>query len=1679
MGFPAGFPFYFDGKHHVSLAFPPMGNKPSEISKVAGITASYPLLLPNIDFLQEFVKGDIGIAKKMIQEALFKNFNHPIAASNPQVFKAFAKVADSEIDDINKYKSGDKFKMPKSAVKIPKQEGIGFNGLEKTILTSIFETQKPYMEIAKIVIGTIAKIEDIVARIMPLLSPNPLTAKSQKPVGNNGVPNGRPKAIGYKSGDELKKSLAKLQGIANKGKKVNIDKDGKASRDTPSPNGSPSGTASAADTGNTSEAPNNTEASTGFPLWQILSVVYTTGIFIPGINYNYTYIDLPAEEEAKDSPEDLGLDDDGDPYKKFKPKNLIFGIFDSTGSPLNPTEKLSTISINQQGLATPVPTQFSKADWILQSPKWKFPSGVYTWPQYGPPIYTWEGTLVNIGQERNSKTKPDPTKDISNNIIGDWKKKKYKEGEKNLLNGLDAIANDPVIVGFESTEVSEYQRFMTDLVKFRMHFADGLEQSEKDAYSTQILTPLNIPSQLENINLYGQAKSSIYKNLPDGSPAIPEDLKKSFKPFEIFSAEAAADPKIKEYANKYGKQPGFIWIDPESDYDLKVIRVDPTTNIEYETAQSQPEIGVQIKSFIKNKLTFKIDDNRLFGIEITKNGISQVFEDIDSYVLDNWNYISDPGVAPQNRVVSTNTYKVSIWSKVPTRKYENLASEIKLTNSDETDYSHVVQKIGDKFFYKRQQPGIVDAARVEIFVNLTGIPQLTLLSELAQRSLTNQFAQYSITFTGDKLVRNKIGTGDAGDLEFYIPIDNYLTFVPSLSSTRTISEVDSFGATKTLTGNIISLVDQYNNLASQSEADRNLRISLGNQIKNLSYDYSESIKTLLNNGSVSVPNGILSLPDEFKTKVFIQNDEIIRWYYLNDLNLPSPFPLSNPPPYAPLTNDEITYLTRFTLPVFGQEATVTLNTNLDPITVSGTASDARAGNLPVLSRVVTNIPLYTLKITNSNFPYGKIIDPSKITNDILRNQQELFSTGKYGHGDPEDPQELGLLKRFMLTDLDTESYYIIEGVLVEENTQTGQGGSSGGQGQAGAGSGAGAGGGGDYRLPHAVGAIKVFVSMLVDVFSKLIPAIVKLIKLFKGPAEFVTEILKEKMGEGFSIFSKDSFKAFEKAAKISKKAVPGGNMPNIKDGKNDPTGAANNLEAGAPKPSAKVKEAQESLKNSPLWNHVFVDAKGKIKFLPDGVALLPFELFGKKITFGLELNFSGIPDSKPPIKLIFDADLANSDVKNMQQFLKPSLKDYKGPGADGVSAPITVSDLRDSSTGEPLDTKSPGEGIRNPNNSGDLYEIISVEYSTGQFINGIDYRYIYITLEDEKLLKEIDDFVASNPSELLSGDASALLFDKLDEAIKRDPNNEALKDKKKELKKKLAGLNESSQPLLKMLLGIVTLPIKIIAGIIEWIMEFFKKLTNPMTLPAAMAEFLSFQWVLKFFTPKGLLELAGVKFKPELIAEWLSKATVPNPKPPTGGNNSRVSNIDSDVPEELEFKDATPKGRHAIPDDFKLANLDEFLSMPFMPKLPTYTARQLREMPDRPFKLFWPFICFLEKIINGIIDFVWSTLGIEAIIPPPHVKFCSKSKDPGQMDADEIVKLLNGDNLGTPEPKFKVNPKTGELEPVNEPQANGDALDSFVYDITLPDGSVKRDLNYEELQKFIAENEDIEYNFQF
>jgi len=1531
----AGFwPLYsnFISQSQVTLALPGV---PSNISKSVGGKSPALLLVPNVDFLIAFIGGNIGIADAMTKAAMVKNLNSPIAANDEMVTRHFSKVNNLGLEDkIDKYKGADgKIKIPKADIALPTgNESLGFKAMEKTILTSIFETQKPYIEIAKMVIDVLVSVEDIVARVMPLLSASPLTAKSDKPVGNAGAGK-RPAAIGYQGGAVIKKAMAELDKISKVGGKLTVNKDGTTSKED---TGKKAGEDEGVDDFSASQNEKLRELGKSY---KIISVVYSTGTYDPKVDYEYIYKDL-KEDDNKDSKAADPVEDDPDPYDKYKPKRIIFGIFNSKGVPIDPNSKLSTV-----GFSGAVETNFKKAAWVVNSPKWVFPKSnnpnAIVWPSFGTPIYTWE-RLAGLDQ-KNSKTEPSSSAPAPSYTL-----KRYKEGDKNKLNGFDAIKGDPVIAGFEPSEISTYMTYFSEYTKVNMNLAKDLTDAEKKESIDTIMGQVNVLSHLENVNLYGQSKTSVYKDF-----TVPEGMKLSFQPMQLTIPEAVNDPKLAGLGGK-------IWIDPESDYEMKIIQVKPVTKIAYSEIKDEASVQVDIKSFVKNKASFKLANNSKFGIDIRRNGTAfESFVDVDQYVLENWNY------NPETKQISQNNYSINIWSKSPS--------------------------------------GIIEA----------------------------------LFKTTNRVV---MGKGTA-----YQKHGNYEIVITNNNGVYSYAE---------------------NNYASTSTATT-IATSAGPK------SFSDGIK-MIGDGSLV----------EVKKKV------ITKWYFVYNKEYDS-------------TN----------LPAFGRELKISFDTNsLVKTNVNGPGFISYYYE-PKMSDVGSPIPLYQIKVSNPNFPYGKIIDPSKILNEHLT-KDELFSKGMYGVGSKESPQELGTIYRYALTDLDEETYYILEGIKTEDNTQTGDGGDR--AGENGGGNAAAGAGGGSYRLPHAIGAISVFIKMLVKIFSKLIPAITKLLKLFSNPMAFVTDIIMEKLGESFSVFSPEAIKKFGGAADLVKEKKKY-NKPKPVSLPGEPTPSAPNM-------GDYVRRMKAHFENSPLKNHIAVDSlggfkdkNGKLPKTPskdavgnfvsvmDGVGFIPFSIFGKDLSFGMELKMGNIITKEwgnpLPMKLIFNKEKNSKDPNNLK---------VNGPATDDGNNANSKDAAKKETDTNANNNNGLDQGLNGSKDPNKRYVTISTWYSTGQFVNGVDYKYIYIDQQDEDLLKEVDNLSNSIDPEDLNNAKG-----KLEEALAKNPDDEALKNKLDEIKKKIFDLNSNTQPLLKMILGIVTLPIKIIAGIVEWIMNFFKSLTNPMALPGKIIELLSFKWIMDFFSPLGILKMLGIKIDPTMPAEWMAKANMVNPnknlspeemakKAEGKAKNTKGEVVDkkADIPDKKVDTDkkVSPndlkagaedkaskipkdiplhKGSYAMPDDFELADLSKFFNVAFLAQLPTYTTKDMREQGKNiPKRVFSPIICFIEKLINGIIDFVWSTLGIECIIPPPHIKLCS-SDDPDSMDTDELNKILNGETPGGASASAPVDFKTEVVATSPDPSVQTPPLERYVYEITLKDGKVIRAANQEELDKFIQEHKDIGFDFQF
>lgn len=1457
------------GNYNVSLAF---FGPTSEISKSIGLESSTGLALPNTDFIQKFAQGDLGISDSFIKEMLAKNINNPISQKNPDVLKQFISLNKLDID-LEKYKIGNKISVPSSAIKVPESmQMTGFKAFEKTALQSIFETQKPFMEIVKIAIGSAAKSEDIIARVMPL-SGNPLKTKSRKPVGNAGT-NSRPKAIGYRKGEELKKHLNDLSSIESERKLKGV----KALEEDIQNN-------------NNIIISNDLGFNTN-SYWRILSTQYSTGTFDPKVDYVYSYINLPADEKKPVINEDIELEQEIE-YDKYKPKVLIFGIYDSKGMVLDPNERLKTSGLFGNNI-TEIETPFKKASWIFSSPKWKLPEGMHEWPIFSSPNYVWEKKTFGKIITKVSKKKPG----------SGYKIKVYKKGEINKLTGEIAIVGSSVIDSFDTLEKESYRNYYNDLIRLSLD-DNKLTDEEKEQAFKDVNEILDIEPQLEAVYSYGHTKASIYNRI-GGKKAYPDALKRSYRPFEIFVPESQKDEKLNRLAQKTNKKPGYIWIDPEADYDLKVIRIDPKTIIEYRNGLDA-EIRIGKVFFVKNRVKFSISNNAEFGISISKNGAdNKIFNNIKEYFFENWNY-------ENNKIVNTNIYNVSLWTYDAPKKY-------------------------NKENYKWKN-GIKTQASVVRTVQTTTTERLLNWNEI------------NVNWSDLSQIWSNIHTEDK--------VENIIT--------KNTPEEKKWA---TLTKN------------------------------NGQWIYNSDIK-----------NGIITLQDG--TTIQVEDSVVKRWYYIynNDFKGPN---------------------TNYNLPSFGTERHFIVNYDTEAIDIKD-----------------KSISLFKLRVENSDTS-SVLIDPDQVTNSFLTSPDIFIKDPQfYGTGSEEDPQTLGIINRYALTDLDKESYYIVEGILKTENEfETDDDGNrkNSGRGK----------GGGWYRITHALGATSQFSKLLTDIITKLIPKITKLLKLLKNPVSFITDIMVELLGKNFEFLSNDAISSFQKSISIKQQLasqmsgidtiseqINNTRLQNTLLSRkilNDARGKSNIEFLQAEKMSLdimrkgeeniaemeKVLNKKKSLskkltrfyKSSILSNYAYVDEKTLDIISPlDGSAIIPLSLFGADLSFGLASNMSAVP-KKLPISLIF----RNTKTKfNNVQFLidnaKPKLKNIY-QSLDQIKKDEIIN------LNNPVNYQVAQLDNKPPQINSYFLQDIDIKFEDGtsttisnnlldKFIkdNRNKYNFVYVTEILNKELADVDTLLQNGTQQDLD-----IAKEKLDNLRKNYPNNSLIDDKYKELNNKNKALSKNVQPLLKSLLGFVTFPLKIVGDIIQWMLNFFKSIKSPMKLASKMKEFLSFKWISQFLTPKGILEIFGFKFNPGSVG---------------------------------------------------VEDLSQFLDVNFIPTLPTYRKEHLKDLAQQPLRLL-TILKLMQKIINAVIDFIWSLFGIEALMKSPHVKIVPTDIeiDNSKNAMKTITDFFNSNVINSGSETILIDSNDNTFQNQIE-----------VYEVELPDGTIKSYFTKAELDTFIKDNPDMNFDF--
>ena len=556
--------------------------------------------------------------------------------------------------------------------------------------------------------------------------------------------------------------------------------------------------------------------------------------------------------------------------------------------------------------------------------------------------------------------------------------------------------------------------------------------------------------------------------------------------------------------------------------------------------------------------------------------------------------------------------------------------------------------------------------------------------------------------------------------------------------------------------------------------------------------------------------------------------------------------------------------------------------------------------------------------------------------------------------------------------LKSETYYIVEGTYINK-----KGGNKNSLSNS----------SGDYRFGDFIGIAAPFVNLFIEIVSKLFPQIASLQKILSDPKNFLTDIIIRKLGDdyktqspNFLMFSTDFMNKFNKIKNFESKVVK--QVKKINNLQKNITAEAKieikNLEKDL---EEQIIDIKKRIDKSELKKYVYVDKSGNIKFVLDGAATT--SIFG--LTFGLKLSdliFSLI-FSLPNINLSLSKFLNLSDNE-----LNDDIRNSKILGNLNLSNQPKINSLD--------------------------REIDTIQYSTGVYIPGYTYTYIYQTQYEASLnskAKELEE----------NGDIEGAIQAYRD-VLKTNPKNfTALSELEKLLK--LDSL--LTQPILKFILKMTTFPMNIIKKIIEYILNLFKKITNPLTLIPTIEEFMTFKWILQFFSPTFVMKISGITFDIQKWMDWMYNC-------------------------------------EKYADDF-LFDLNEVFGFEFMPPFPTYNKTQFiafikgfkkHGLNLGPLQMLKYILCLLESIINSFIDFIWSLFGIGALIPPPYIQLCKMVNEPSIKD---MVDIASGKVL------------------LNNPDASYD----FSYEITLPDGSKVNSLDYVALEEWIQQNPDIQILFNF
>lgn len=1503
------------------------------------------LFIPNIRFLIKFTEGNLGIGKKMLTRMHLKALSQMKDVESVKVYLKNTGVrlpAEPETYFANG-KNG-KFNTPATIGMENKTVTNlgGLEALERSLIQSIFETQKQYIFIIKLVVDHFVILEDIVAHILGL------AGRSLKPSGN-------PRALGYLGEQEGGGVQAGLGGLG-------------AVIDKPGPKSKLSGENSEYTAENIA-ASSTPESATSYPPPPITfvtqSIVYSTGEFKEGINYTYIYKDILEEWFPNLGTQSLPeIDDDDDTGKE---ETLILGVYDSNWDILN----LNNSKIDRY------------LDWV--KPKYKY----NTWPQLKPGQdfdYVYFAKILGV-EKRNVGGPGTPTTvNIAGVDVGvDWQIKTYQdddgpflevEGERKAIKKgqqMIALNSDKTrsILDFYKTFYLEYteQKINETIGDGPSTYPDenGNQVDIKQSTINDVSSKLSDYSDEGNlvILLEGLLASNFMtvSGKPNSTKFLPD-----------------RDKFIKNsYAFKPKKNDNQVWLDIEQDYDMKIIRVSTTRNITFREATGEPERAAVIRRFLRRNFTLNASGQGKLGYfykdRFLQGSTVEIYRNLDNITID------------FTKVEGTTN---DVFYIVETNKTHEIAE------------------------YENQA-----AFRIPIQVFISTPP-----------------ANFVTDYHYDAMTK-------AEALTYKQTINNFTTDTP-YTSTATYITIDSDDLDYLLyrkkryivekVGDKYFLKKQIGQGIIQTDTDSITEFTESLRISNaISLDYKK-----LDKSWIEVPFSTQETTARTQLKIQLSNVNNTT----SEIDVPNYFTI----PYLGKT-----IILKNDYEFIGFLPTVTFNTpaeNISSVNIFNTETET------VTTTLLNNLPnLIRIDDLSTGTAQSRLISAINITNNQFRIPGPLakgpYGSPTIGESDEDNAiQEVETIFRFQRYVDDVEDFYIVEAVLKSANEnplltnaernarQTNPNIKTKGRG-----------GGGYYTWKSIFGVIPKFIRLVVRIATKLIPEIQSLINLVTNPAQFVSDIIVAKLGDDFGRdVPKFGFLSKEFMEQLTK-AV--GLITKLKETRKD---------------LIRYNEAKKQLKQfldvSILKNYVFISDEGVGKFVLDGTGAV--YLFGSspllaklpKITFGIQTRFSTLlsPEPKAPIKLIFSVDRKTSGSSK-------NISDILGNTADKLSKEITESSLYNSNLNPnaPLIIKNQlvteAGGVQS-------IEEVSIQYSTGIFREDVKYEYFYITEEVKNLLEKADALISKGDNNSLSEAAKVL-----QDAKNLDPTNKLI-DEKLDLLSQLKA-EFFTNPLFDFILNFVMLPIKVVFGIIMYILNWFKSLSNPFKIPVKIIEFLTFAWIIEFFnptSPNSMLAMSDILFDVQKFFKvWIPDIQLP--KIPNLPNAPNVPNAPNPP----------------ILNGLQKFDMNDIIKLPWT-TWPTFTREEFEQIYKFPLpvEILKIILCLIEAIINSFIDLIWSIFGLldpesgrYIVVKPPYLNLCKDTNR--ELSVKDILNILN---LTTPD----IGPiSTTESDVSKNPSLYDDGKEensfNFIYDIKTSDGRSVLNLNQQELDRFMEENKDLLYTF--